>query len=163
MKCLICQSAVCVCNKVSELQLPIKSTSDPTVIRFTQSKRIPANFKGQQPDVKNFGIPPKLSFDSKRDDYLQMTSERRPKRFQHTNDNNFGSSQPSISSSSFPNRPLNPNKNFTKPFLPFNEYISKAQSELPDGVTCAKFLKMQRQSPIKTNKIKQVRREVKEH
>ena len=141
MKCPICNRVNCICAKTSDVVLPMKSTLSPDVTPFPDPNKI-NRMKSVNKSAPKFlryenisnhtGVPKAKSFDTRR--------ENRNQEFSNIKDNNVGVGSYSSShmySQRLPSRPVH-FKTFNKPFLPFEEYVSRAQHVFSECEICSK-------------------------
>lgn len=137
MKCLICRSDNCICDK--DVLLPTKSTLSPSVTDFPDPLRIKLRneivekLQKREISASRFTkeeLEPKFSFDSKKDKLVDPAIEKTVK-----------------ASSSFPSRLP---KYQAKPFLPYKDYIQ--DQELSDCATCSKVI-----NPVEPKPAQQVK------
>lgn len=137
----MCKSSTCVC--FTDSLLPTKSTLSSSVTEFPNSlKRLNAEkeikieekIPQKSSDLKltSETIAKKHSFDSK----INKQFDPHHQKFFRKNETSF-----LHSSTSFPSKPF---KLESKPFLPYQEYISAARDQLSDCLTCTRVLHTQR-------------------
>ena len=141
MKCPVCDKVKCVCAKTSDVALPMKSTLSPDVTPFPDStkknrmksvNKPPAMLLRYDNIPDHTGVPKAKSFDSRR--------ERTSQEFSNMKRNNVGVGSYSSShmySQRLPSRPVN-FRTFNKPFIPFEEYVSRAQHVYSECEICSK-------------------------
>lgn len=129
MKCLLCKSKSCCCEK--DVVLPTKSSLSHSVTEFpdkilVMSKENPIKIivkKCSDPKISNETIHKNLSFDSKKDQIAAPSSISIQTRVMQI-------------SSSFP--PPSLEKHVPRPFPPFDDYTTEFKSKILDCVMCSK-------------------------
>lgn len=141
MKCPVCNRVKCICAKTSDVALPMKSTLSPDVTPFPDLKKNIRMKSVNKPaalllrydnEPDHTGVPKAKSFDSRR--------EHTSQDFSNIKLNNVGVGSYSSShmySQRLPSRPVH-FKTFNKPFLPFEEYVSRAQHVFSECEVCSK-------------------------
>lgn len=129
MKCLLCNKAVCGCEK--EVVLPTKSTLSSSVTEFPDPfkqrtdilrSRIPVRIH-DGPERSSELVPQKLSFDSRMDLFNNASTSGRLKPMQTSH------------SLRMPKEKYQP-----KPFPAFEDYTKKVQHKIPNCAMCSKVL-----------------------
>lgn len=145
MKCLICRSDSCVCDK--DVLLPTKSTLSPSVTEFNDPLRrklqneIVEKLQNREISTSRISkesLVPKFSFDSKKDKLVVPAINRNTEKTVKA-------------SSSFPSRIP---KYQATPFLPFKDYIDVLKEESTDCATCSKDINRPPSEPKRAQQVK---------
>lgn len=141
MKCSVCNRVNCICAKTSDVVLPMKSTLSPDVTPFPDPDKRNRKKSVNKPSAMflkydnipvDTPVPKTRSFDTRREHTNQeMNNMKR-------NNGGVGSySSSHMHSQKLPTRPVH-YKTFNKSFLPFEEYVSRAQHVFSECEVCSK-------------------------